>query len=1849
MGREYTVCKGCGNWIYTDLITQVYKALEGVWEQIPEAARVELSKAGFRAPVEDKSSDEVALLDLLQAHIGDLPADVQTALHNRNKVPDVPPEEAAITATNELKGASTKLRSLGHRKIRLQAKIDESKAALKALYVEMQNLMQELKAAEENMETLAKTFRDKVLQAPVQEEDEDFNLSEVLGSIGLSLDEAQLQKVRDAQAQHKLQRRQKAAEQLLAHAGFPPGLGGSPPGIGGQAIAAQLEAIGVTLTPDQKNMVITGQWPGPSQTIDLKAAIEQGCPNMEIEDLELRREELEVQLERKRRKLATQSASPPTSVKEGGKEKGAKGQLSWSKDVEKASTRVPSASLSGTPESQAVLTTPSKPGTEAKDQSLAACEEELVELVDKMPIRQGSLEEWAANHALHQLATHRNEPSVCLEAIADAKRQPKDEPAKFEITVANVTKWRAEIKTWLLDRRPQGACLQETHLTAKEQHLAIHQLDQAGYAAWTLPAHPTEGGKNSGGVMIAVEKDRNFRFLRSFGVEGKGYVAVVGRTGKRDIVFISIYLETSVGLTGGHNPTIVGDLIAFIKGLTIEWFVAGDFNLPPQDILETSIESLLRGKVLATNEPTIMGGNEIDFAIASHTVSNGLEITTDWDVPFRPFRRPVDDEQAPFQGHFTLVYPSLLLEPRADDAITAGFAGFTQRVEASLYPSDIRGLRIGLSPKLQQVVQSHLSQLLLNWEECDAFRKAHQEQAKKYEAWLQGDGKNHLRHLYRALKTEENTTTRPFADLAVEVKPHARRAWWADMWAPSGLSGTHGTDPRLALQNQARKQAANLSPISVEEWNSLLKKVPNKAPGPDGWCYEMLRALPHEAILELASMVRQWEIEAQFPQHCDITQYAMLPKNETSERPIGLTHVLHRIFCKARWHLITEWENSYNPTSPWNQAKAGNSSLDTALRRLIRAETNKREKRHTITLLLDLTSFYETVPHWQLLAQGVRHSFPPLLLERALSLYSGSRYIEAQGSLSRPIRATRGLIAGCPLAPALSRVVLHDPISKMHSASPVHHIDLWVDDCSADFVDSHAPTVAAQAIKCYRELQADLENQGLMVSTTKTAFICSNKASARELQSLLEEHEPPIKTLGKDLGLDYAAGQRRRITVAKGRHAKGGQRARKLTKLQVKSTSIRVRLFNGSIRSSALYGHEGVGVAPKRRKWFRSLLAAALGRPTLASTDSALEFHSNKVVDPAYTILSQHFKAIRRLLLSWPDRDIGRLHQSWNKLGQWLSEAEHPWKRAAGPLGAAWCYLQELGWEAISLSKWRVEGDILDIRQGPDFHRLLFQLKHLIDTRRHRRIAQSDGGKGLETGPDWTALSRRLQQPRVPCATFLPPRSMYSGNANGGKSMVNNRLDGGKITRSINPLIVCGILGSCPTFPGKCPPEIPFWKSKESYAILTKSLKALSRPLTPVGLKPSNKRPFSFQKGPTSPVIAKGPLRVPGQEWRRNINAEVDALVSRHAKALYSTERAERLQKQDKLATDVASFLGRRLLSLLEGGLDSPTVNPADGIPGSKGEIPFKRPSKKETDAEAPAAESPSQSSNSTELRRASPDQPRHQPEPSPTPPAEGGEASTDPMPVKQESTEEFSSEESSGEAAPLPPWPLLADSLHLTVDRVRRSNNRDFWLSNLGPTLWLDCFPTFKGSSLLGIGGTRAVYTSPTSEGKVWKVALKADPSHHGIEQTIGQRLPGLCATQTRMVGTGQLTIRDFKTLEIEVLEVERLTLLPDQPSNLQVLHMFMVLTALVGAGIWVAAWARGVVRTDHSSPRRLAIAFRQRLLATDGGKEVLGTLIRQGVIIPSPSLNLCLPMTVNGVNSSGDWCFASIEDLEA
>ena len=621
----------------------------------------------------------------------------------------------------------------------------------------------------------------------------------------------------------------------------------------------------------------------------------------------------------------------------------------------------------------------------------------------------------------------------------------------------------------------------------------------------------------------------------------------------------------------------------------------------------------------------------------------------------------------------------------------------------------------------------------------------HSFNAAQYQKWLEGASEGGLRPLFRSLKKSEVQTARPYLDLAVEVRPHARRAEWAEMWAPGSLAPILGTTARVKLQRRARCQAQTLPAIGPDALQAALAKLPSKAPGPDGWSYEMLRALRGEALAELAGHLRRWEVSASFPQHIDMTQYAMLAKNLVAERPIGLTHVLHRVYCKLRWDLVRAWEKDYDPQSPWNQAKAGNSSLDTALRRLVRAELNKRSGKTTVTLLLDPTSFYETVPHQLLLSKGVEHHFPETLLERALSCYEGSRYIESQGALSRPICGTRGLIAGCPLAPALSRIILHEPVSKAHGRATTDHVDLWIDDCSVDTVDDNAERTAAAAFACYTDLKTDLEAQGLRVSTSKTAFICSNRAAGKAVTSLVGPQGPQVIGVGKDLGLDSAAGARR-ITTARQRHQKGAGRARKMDQLRIGKVGIKVRLYQGSILSAALYGHEGMGVAPKRRKWFRGLLAQVLGRPNQASVDATLDFHGRRVEDPWCTIVSQHFETMRRLLLQWPERDFPRVQQGWQRLEAWLREAEHPWKRAAGPLGACWCYLQEMEWEPLTIHRWRIGLKVYDILKAEEFHEVLFLTNRWVASRRHARMAAVDGGQGLHTGPDWKVPERMLKK-----------------------------------------------------------------------------------------------------------------------------------------------------------------------------------------------------------------------------------------------------------------------------------------------------------------------------------------------------------------------------------------------------------------------------------------------------------------------------------------------------------------------
>ena len=68
-----------------------------------------------------------------------------------------------------------------------------------------------------------------------------------------------------------------------------------------------------------------------------------------------------------------------------------------------------------------------------------------------------------------------------------------------------------------------------------------------------------------------------------------------------------------------------------------------------------------------------------------------------------------------------------------------------------------------------------------------------------------------------------------------------------------------------------------------------LQKLPQKASGPDGISYALLKALPIEGVSDLYNMYRRWELDGRLPDQVRNTLVLLLPKKEDIERPISLT------------------------------------------------------------------------------------------------------------------------------------------------------------------------------------------------------------------------------------------------------------------------------------------------------------------------------------------------------------------------------------------------------------------------------------------------------------------------------------------------------------------------------------------------------------------------------------------------------------------------------------------------------------------------------------------------------------------------------------------------------------------------------------------------------------------------------------------------------------------------------------------------------------------------------------------------------------------------------------------------
>ena len=292
---------------------------------------------------------------------------------------------------------------------------------------------------------------------------------------------------------------------------------------------------------------------------------------------------------------------------------------------------------------------------------------------------------------------------------------------------------------------------------------------------------------------------------------------------------------------------------------------------------------------------------------------------------------------------------------------------------------------------------------------------------------------------------------------------------------------------------------------------------------------------------DVAHLMRHIEMASEVPMQWLASLVVLIPKNATIERPIALTSAVYRFWCKLRGDLIKQWQSQLGGLMPWERAKPGSQCLHIALSRLLRAEVNSADQKFVVSTLIDLSNFYDRIDLQLLSERWSEVQYPPLMAKMAMLIYRGPRYLEGEGMVDGRLYARNGILAGDPQAPQVAKVYLYRAMKKFKERFPEAQMDLWIDDASYDVVADKAEVATEMAV------QAELQEDNLLISKEKTGFLINNKALKPELEKRLTPDDPKIVDAMRDLGCDSAASRLRRVKVVQKRTKQGQKKQGKLT------------------------------------------------------------------------------------------------------------------------------------------------------------------------------------------------------------------------------------------------------------------------------------------------------------------------------------------------------------------------------------------------------------------------------------------------------------------------------------------------------------------------------------------------------------------------------------------------------------------------------------------------------------------------------------------------------------------------------
>ena len=217
-----------------------------------------------------------------------------------------------------------------------------------------------------------------------------------------------------------------------------------------------------------------------------------------------------------------------------------------------------------------------------------------------------------------------------------------------------------------------------------------------------------------------------------------------------------------------------------------------------------------------------------------------------------------------------------------------------------------------------------------------------------------------------------------------------------------------------------------LKPLEAADLRAALKSAKKTStPGPDGWRYSELGALPDVALQQLAQVFNAMEQQHELPDSLLSSWTAMIntsgkPVSPMKVRPISVLSVVYRLYAKSRLSTLEDWLDKALPPCIWSYIP-GRDVRSPLMSLASRIENSQKPmvEEDTVLLSLDLSKAFPSASREQMWAALSHLGLPRPILDTLTSMYRHGRTRMRLGGrivCDRDYSLRRGIHQGCPLS-----------------------------------------------------------------------------------------------------------------------------------------------------------------------------------------------------------------------------------------------------------------------------------------------------------------------------------------------------------------------------------------------------------------------------------------------------------------------------------------------------------------------------------------------------------------------------------------------------------------------------------------------------------------------------------------------------------------------------------------------------------------------------------------------------------------------------------------------------------------